>query len=436
MTHIIAIIEGVESTVLANHLDNLPWFNQMINKEGYYFPLECGPVPYEIPNLTTAMTGVGPGSHGCYSYWEIHDIISDKPRVLESFDVKYPRIWEWESLRDIKWSVVNMQLTHPPRPLRGYSLSYLMQQSLRASYPVYLQREMSKKGIRYAHDVSAFYRGEAPEEFAEKILTIATLQLEAAYFLAKESDVLIVNLTIADRLSHFLWAELNQKETLGRKPYVLQAYNFLDNALKKLQSLLNNKEFMLVFSEIGFGPLKEFVSIDHYLQTGGLQTVDSEGRVDNRNSVACEAVQGSHGINLTNPSISHYDRLVEDVCAYLMSLKFEDNTPILASAKPREKVYQGPWMHLAPDIIINPYDLERPPLGDPRWARHVNRHLQTGWHRPEGFGILLGADILPGREKHPLSLTCIAPTIAYLLGAKAPYYCEGAVMEGFGATVV
>ena len=48
-------------------------------------------------------------------------------------------------------------------------VSYPMQQTLHATYPRNLQLNLAKKGIRYAHDVSAFYKGEPLDQFAEEI---------------------------------------------------------------------------------------------------------------------------------------------------------------------------------------------------------------------------------------------------------------------------
>lgn len=38
-----------------------------------------------------------------------------------------------------------------------------------------------------------------------------------------------------------------------------------------------------------------------------------------------------------------------------------------------------------PDIVFQPYDEEYLPYGDSYWSDYLNRDLQTGWHRSNGF---------------------------------------------------
>lgn len=427
---VIAIAEGVEIDLLRREVarGSLPWWKRALSSGGA-FALDCGPVPYEPSNLATAFSGVGPGCHGCFSYWKIHE--GDPPDVLLSGDVKAERLWNWPELGDLRFGVVNVQLTHPPRPLNGGIVSYLMQQSLHVTWPPELRQTLTGQGLRFAHDVSAFYKGGPLDEFAAEIQRIARYQFELTLAMAQDCDVLVANFTIADRLSHFLWAEIDAAESTGRTPQVIESYRFLDRAFAELEALAGDAA-MLVFTEMGFGRLKGFVSLDSMLRERGLQVVDGNGRVDPVRSLAREAVQGSHGLNLVLGNMPpaerhrspHYDRKVEELCSALLDLRFSEGDRVLLTALPREQVYEGPWVHLAPDVVVMPADPERPPLGDSRWANHVRRDLQTGWHRTGGFGILVNA---PGTVDGGLaSLEQIAPTACRLLGRDVPGRCTAA----------
>jgi predicted AlkP superfamily phosphohydrolase/phosphomutase len=425
MTVVVAIAEGIEKSMLRVLVEqgSLPWFASAL-KTGAFFDLGSGAVPYEPPNLTSALTGVSPGEHGCYSYWSV-DNRNSLPRVLNARDVKVPRLWNWPELAHKKFGIVNVQLTFPPEPMQGFTIAYLMQQTLHYTYPPDLTRRLNSERVRYAHDVSAFYRGQAADQFAGEILRIANYQLNAALHLASSVDVLIINLTIADRLSHFLWREVEQTATSDRSHLVL-GYQFLDAALYKLNALRGQNDPMLIFSEMGFGKLDYFFSIDRELQKLGLQRLDENGDVDTRLSVAREAVQGTHGINLlesSGPDVHDTPKRIDEICAALKELVFpDDGSPVLASARPKEEVYHGSYVHLAPDIIVEPANPERPPMGDPRWAEHVNRQLQTGWHRHGGFGLLLGRSPCASLE-NKIEPESLAPTIARLLNADIPNFC-------------
>lgn len=420
---IIAICEGVESTFLRQLAAGgaLPWWEEGFGR-GAFRLLDCGPVPYEPTNLATALSGRGPGFHGCFSYWATQPDEQDadqKPRVLTSDDVKVPRVWEWEEARNARFGVVNVQLTSPPKPLNGVMVSYLMGQSLRATYPADYQIRLSRKGVRFAHDVSCFYRGEAADAFAAEATRVAALQLDTALAVGEECDVLIVNLTLADRLSHFLWREVHEYRR-GPFPAIFQSYAFLGSALARLEEAAGPRGTMLVFSEMGFGHLAGFQSLNDYLRRAGLQALDQTGEIDIRRSVACETAQGSHGIALLPwaARASNREELLAQVVAALRAAQFPEGGLALAAVHRREDLYDGPQVNRAPDLIVEPADLTRPPLGDPRWARHVHRHLQTGWHRPEGFCLTLGRR--PEAADGPARLTQIAPTIARMAGFATP----------------
>jgi len=430
LKHLIAIVEGVEPTVLRREMDagRLPWF-QKTAQEGRWWDMDCGPAPYEPTNLASAFSGQGPGEHGCFSYWAIRDG-GNKPRVLENADVKAKRFWEWQELKDIRFSVVNVQLTHPPQPLNGNLISYPMLATLRASYPNDLLAKLSRNGIRYAHDVTVFYAGQELEEFANEAARAAIYQLDTALALADDCDVMVFNLTLPDRLSHFLWHELERPESeWTQRPHILRAYDFVDQACARLQEKVTGS--CIVFTEIGFGGIDGFVSIDKLLQDAGLQILNGDGEVDLERSLAFEAVQGSHGIILTesmlgqgNSARSKGSGAFDIVKEALLSFHFGDGSPVLAAAHHRDEVYSGPWSHLGPDIIVKPADPRRPPLGDPRWAEHVRRNDQSGWHRDRGFVMVNGPASSTFLECETPSLESIAPTIARLLGRDIPGACK------------
>lgn len=424
MKALIIIAEGMDPLLLQQQVDqgHLPWFAEQMKRQRYR-PLDCGPVPYEPSNLATAFSGVNPGKHGCFSYWSSHSS-GEMPRVLETDDVRHQRVWEWQELSDLRFNVVNVQLTHPPKPLNGSLITYPMGLSLNTSYPRQLLSDLHNKGVRYAHDVTLFYRGETFEAFTKEAFKVARAQLETALELAKDTDVMIVNLTLADRLSHFLWYELTNSTHDNVRPAILRGYDFIDDACRRLQAV--QAETTMVFSEIGFGQLDGFFSIDEHLQRAGLQVRDSEGQIDLSRSVAMETVQGSHGIMLCKDLCNQGEAdssEIEIVRQFLKSIRFDDGTQALSEVHHRDEIYQGEFTHLAPTLVVKPADEKRPPLGEARWANHVRRNAQSGWHRDKGFVIVDSSHAFAPADG-PAQLQQIAPTIAHLLKRPAAAQCE------------
>ena len=422
MVLVVAIAEGADPGLLRSTRGRAlcPWLTEALGTAAAW-DLDCGPAPYEPSNLATAFTGRGRGHHGCYSYWKIRSEGGAPPAVLTSSDVLVPRLWAWPQLAGKRFALVNVQLTFPPEPLDGVVLSYLMAQTLRYTWPRDLVHELKRRGLRYGHDVSVFYRGEPPASYFAAILKVARYQLEAALALGAEHDVLIVNLTIVDRLSHFLWHEADASDAdagAGEVPRLWLGYAFLDEALARLDRLAGDDP-MLVFSEIGFGPLDGFERLDTALAAGGFCRMDASGHVAEDGWVAREAVQGSHGILLNDGSHA----LRQEVADCLRASRNAGGQLLIARADPREALYEGPAVALAPDLVVTPADPRRPPMGDLRWAEHVNRTLQTGWHRDGGFLCVKRARPVAGAA----SLEAIAPTIAALGGREAPENCVAPV---------
>lgn len=423
MRTLIIVTEGVDPLVLESEVakGRLPWFARLMGKQRYR-RMDCGPVPYEPSNLTTAFSGVNPGTHGCFSYWSMHSF-GEQPRVLVNEDVKVPRVWHWPELADLKFGVVNVQLTHPPEPLNGFMVSYPMALSLNASYPRTLLADLHRRGIRYAHDVTLFYSGEAFDAFSREAWRVASAQLDTAMEIARTCDVMIVNLTLVDRVSHFLWYEMCEANPEHR-PTVLRAYDFIDEACKRLQSF--DPESTIVFSEIGFGPLRGFYSIDQELQSAGLQKLTADGLVDRGRSLAMETVQGSHGVMLSGDIGNDSEASpteVDEVREFLTDLRFDDGTSVFEEVFHRDEIYSGPWRKLAPTLVVRPADPRRPPLGEGRWARHVRRTAQSGWHRDKGF-VIVDSQHPWAESMDEARLQQIAPTIAHLLGRAWPTRCE------------
>lgn len=380
-------------------------------------PMQCGPAPYEPSNLASAFTGTGRGRHGCYSYWAMRDGLPDRPRVLTSADVQAPWFWHWPQLDGLRKAVFNVQLTDPPQPLDGILFSYLMQQKLRFTFPDDVREDMVRNGLRYGHDVSAFYAGGGFEWLWSRTKAIADYQLEAALTYGVDADILIINLTLIDRISHFFWAD--PAELVGDEACTLRrAYEWTDSALGRLDALAGDAP-LLVFSEIGFGPIDGFVSLDDVLDAANLQTRSTQGELDYQSSAAVEAAQGAHGILVLEPSAR------SDVIAALTEATDpQTGTPLIASIHAAEEHYSGPASSLAPDLVIEPADPRRPPLGDARWANHVNRHLQTGWHRNEGFALWHRCGLMDVGAAG-IHLPDIAPTLAGLVGRDAPAGLDG-----------
>jgi predicted AlkP superfamily phosphohydrolase/phosphomutase len=87
----------------------------------------------------------------------------------------------------------------------------------------------------------------------------------------------------------------------------------------------------------------------------------------------------------------------EQVKAMLSDLKAEDGTPVIYSIFEKEKIYQGPYLEQAPDLVCVPnvgYDLK----GNMRKEEVFTSDIFTGMHTWNDAVLILPSLIKPERS--------------------------------------
>ncbi|MGZ4894884.1 MAG: alkaline phosphatase family protein [Candidatus Angelobacter sp.] len=440
---VVIVTEGASNKLLHEFIGEgyLPGFRKLL-QEGAWGELVSHVVPYEPPGLMTAFTGARSSDHGWYSYWSVHEP-DHKPRVLTSDDLRVKPFWLRPEHAGRHFSIINVLGTHPPIAIPGEMITYPMGQTLRASHPSDLLISLAKQGLHYTHDVSTWYKGQEKSEFVSRIMEADIRRAALAlHFYDKGAEVVIVNLTSIDRACHYYWQELEPGSCVPRnESAVLNAFQCADELIENFLDRLDGKTTLMAFSEIGFGPLKAYLSINEILSKAGFLHWKQAGTVvDWERTIAAEAVQGSSGVNINlkgrhpdgTVEIGDYEKIRAEVAAALQaSINPYTGLNLFAGVATREEVYEGKYLEDAPDLILFPEDHRYLPLGDPVWALHVNRPLQSGWHRDRSYWASAGPGISSGQRRNPASLLQILPSIEHALGAyqrgETPLFAESPI---------
>jgi predicted AlkP superfamily phosphohydrolase/phosphomutase len=430
---IVIITEGAEPSLIERWTAAgfLPAF-QALSEQGSGGPLDAEGTPYEPPGLVSLLTGQRAADHGCFSYWTCHDR-HYQPKVLTAADVPFPLLWQRPALAGLRMASVGLFGTHPPTAMDGWLISYPMYASLHACYPPNLQRDLARRGIRPVHDVSIFWTGQPRDELLPRLLEADKQRGRAAMALFDDgADAVLVNLTGIDRTSHIYWQELEREGCRDADTAVLAAYRTADAIVGEAMRRLDKRTTLIAFSEIGFGPLRAYCSVNEILSQHGFLKSAGDGSVDFGRTQAFEAVQGTHGVNINlvgryddgQVTAADYGPVRDEVAAALAeAINPRTGLPLLAHVSRREDVYPGIAAELAPDLILEPADWRFLPLGDPQWANHVNRTWQSGWHRRRSYWAAAGSRFPAGvRMDQVASVPDITATILDLLapGQGAP----------------
>lgn len=418
--------EGMNYDILNRLIDNHMLENfKKLNNDGYIGEIKGSRIPYEASGLVSAFSGLEDYEHGVLSYWQAHNY-DYLPKTYDSNYIKYMMIWNQEELKGYKQVIINIFGTHPPYPVNGCLISYAMNRTLRYSYPDTLIKSFASQGLPYLQDMGAFFVGQDKNKFAKDVLKVEGIRYEVCKkIIESEIDILYVNFTCIDRVCHFFMNELKDDTIAPDDKIVYYMYKQCDMYLGGIMKYVyENNADLILFSSVGFNHLKKFVEINPYLKEKKLLTWSDNPRIpDWSKTIAFEAVQGTHGININRKFIyeqgivneHEYDDISNEVIFYLKKMKnpYNGNQMFKDVVLGREYYKNHPY---APDIITLPFDSDYLPYGDSYWSDRVMRHSQTGWHDINTVWGGIGPNISGKVKKESNNtLTQIAPTINHIL---------------------
>lgn len=388
MKLIIAIFEGADFDILNSFIKKsyLPNFKKLKN----IHRSKCTCIPYEAAGLMSAFSGIPEKEHGISSYWKSQNY-SYIPELWNSNEIKDAMIWNQSYMRNIKTAIVNLWGTHPVYPMNGCIISYSMEKSLKYFYPTKIRKELLEHNINCVQDTCIlFNKNLSKKDFCSSVRKIDLLRHKTVSHFIKDNDLIIINYTAIDRISHFFFDEyLNN--SLSSELY--SAYKQCDDILGELFITADQQNSdLIVFSEIGFGKLKKFVNINDELSKAGLLKYELDGKIDWEHTIAFESVQGSHGININKENVfkngtvnsNEYKETQNTTIDFLKSIvSSETGYPLFKNVIKSSEYYNS--IKNVPDIILEPFNEEYLPYGDPYWSNFLTRKAQTGWHRSNGI---------------------------------------------------
>jgi predicted AlkP superfamily phosphohydrolase/phosphomutase len=341
----------------------------------------------------------------------------------------------------------------------------------------------------------------------QKLLEALGRRVEvASYLLTREAwDCFMVLFGESDTVAHHFWAfhdpDSPRYDAVGAERFgdaILQIYRELDRAVGRLLDLVSSDTTMMVVSDHGFGGTGDkIIYLNRWLAEQGWLTFAQPGvqdrlmgwgkqiglrmpavfqewvfrsiarglvdRMESRSRLGGidwqRTVAFSEEVN-TFPGIwlnvrdrepsgqvaqgADYEQLRDQIIERLIEFKNPYTSErVIQRALCREEIYQGPWVKLAPDIILEPaldqgyaytFLSSRGQPGAPLRSLALHERLgakggsMNGSHRSEGILILAGCDVIGGNQVQGASLLDIAPTIYWLLDVPAPEGTEGHVL--------
>ena len=430
----------------------MPYTKTLINRS-FKTKLECIP-PVTPPSWTSIMTGVNPGKHGIFGFFT-YDRTTWKQVLTSANHVKHPRIHEMLSMNGVESIVFN--------PIPDYPL-IPVSKALQVSNLFFTPKPVSQPKEIYAE----FFGDEDPKNYTNE----HSCEIMKDYVNALEIYEGAIEKAINTHHS-FLWITLNAPDVLlHRCPKVLQkesvdrdeakVFSKIDKFVKLLRE---SHSSLIIVSDHGFKQYDYLVSINDLLIKNGLAASTPERKIYEFGDYAAE--KGLERVNPPKKIVVHpllyafvkklhlsraarsalyasskiLGRRVEvrahkyvdpenskaflpDYYTFGIYLKdpsikekvkslLREHRKLLAVHEVNE-VYDGPYINLAPDIVVFPNFSEGYWLAGSELLGKVVQQRKFSTHYPEGILVVSSDTDLPDEVPEKLPNYSVA-TIALSL---------------------
>lgn len=464
-------IDGLDWEFVDQNLAQLPTLSRL-SAEATVRPLESIFPPDSIPAWTTIFTGTGPAEHGLV---ESIDYLGSKPAEALEGAAGFLRgrtFWDKASDAGRTVCVINAFMAYPVWPVNGMMVSgpVFVESDVPSIYP---DGALDNVGpLPQLGGIVDFPTERTMSAFIEA--TLRTTEEQAAFGLSvlrkRRPDLFFLNILTIDRLQHFAWrfCDRNDPTYPGENEHsesVLNGYKAVDDVIARYVEEAGEDAVVLVASDHGHGRrCTRMLFVDELLRRSGIVSTGNawerarslvlerskrfllaaaarmavEGpayalarRVPGRKKLKTSsyAVSGdsparpsrtfgrnsSGGVELSKGlSATEKSQLADRIITVLEELR-DDGEVVVAWAKRREEVLQGPHLGRFPDVLFqleNGYGVDFGIFGPLFGADPMHRRI-SGGHKTTGvFVASRRAETLPGM---PTSIGGLYRTILDLL---------------------
>lgn len=253
-------LDGASFDLIQPWLDDgsLPTLNGLIERGGRSGLDSCVPATTP-PAWTSLTTGVNPGKHGVFGFYERQRSGYDISPVSDA-SVHARRLWDYTSAHDRTSLVVNVPVTHPARELDGALVPGYLAPDEPTTFPGTLLEDIGQSEYRvYAESEAAdVSEGQLLEEWLA--LTESRRDLTLDLMDEYDWDLLFLEFQKTDGAVH----------KFDDRAKVRQIFERVDDCMATVLDAVDQKPNVFVVSDHGIGQVKEWsVALNTWLVEAG-----------------------------------------------------------------------------------------------------------------------------------------------------------------------
>jgi predicted AlkP superfamily phosphohydrolase/phosphomutase len=346
--------------------------------------------------------------------------------------------------------VVNLPASYPPEEFNGIMVSGMDTPSGAQDFarpPLNLEALIGEKGPYIVETTFELLDRGDEGGWLDQMwrMTVARSELVLQLALSEEWSLFWAVFVFPDRLQHVLWKYVDPRHPrhdpsrkLWAEDVMLKFWIHVDRLLGELLAAFPDAHFLAV-SDHGFGPYFKLLRVNRLLERLGYLRFDQAVRIDwahtsafavGYHSAVYVNLKGREPQGIVEPQ--DYDGLCGRLISDLNSV-CEDGKPVFEYVRHRSEVYSGPYLELAPDIVLAGHDFAVQ-VSD-GFAHESTARAEVfdeliiidSGHHPDGILMARGPKISSGSQGLA-SIVDIMPTAMYLLGVPVPIGVDGKVV--------
>jgi predicted AlkP superfamily phosphohydrolase/phosphomutase len=248
---------------------DLPNFESLM-EGGAVAPLQSTFPPWTGSAWPSMYTGMDPGHHGVYSFFDFDGGYPDEAGLISRNDVAAPALWNYLSAAGVSSAVLNMPVTHPAEPIEGVLVPGYVAPEATSGYPGGIREELSEALGEEYRIYATRETGDSDEEMLRGYVDLIDLRRRAARTLLATHDptVAIFQVQKTDTVFH----QFDDPDAFRR------VYEAADRFLGGVLDVVSEDANVIVCSDHGIGPTRGYnIYVNEILRDAGFVRATRDG---------------------------------------------------------------------------------------------------------------------------------------------------------------